>query len=314
MESNIFMIKPDGINRNDFLTNIKESLFANNYQILGIRKINLENSDLDQFFTIKSAEHRKYLLEGPVLAILYRGTDAIKFGRIFKHNLRKRLNTHKIKNLLHSTEPGNEFRIQFKLFFSNQSINEKHHLGFCDQLCFAKSLNKQKLNLSCKYGLIGTNEEMRKLPGRYKVHKNIIIYGLIFPFVFNDIKLEIINYRKVFSDIFIVEQKIIGRSDVNSPLPGVNVLLIKKYNEYLSNNLFANFIKLNIGGDVCYHPCLTLKESELIREKILENNMFCVGGSGGVLCPGLNGISEEVSNLLENNIGKCKNLDSQLQS
>ena len=62
-------------------------------------------------------EYIAYLREGPSRAIVVRGRQATWKCRRLKSELRKELNCSSHRNLVHSTEPGNEYDEQFRRLF-----------------------------------------------------------------------------------------------------------------------------------------------------------------------------------------------------
>ncbi|KZK93794.1 Nucleoside diphosphate kinase [Pseudovibrio sp. Ad46] len=285
MEHNMILVKPDPSNQKRFVEAISADLLESGYEIVAVRNRQLSSAEFEGNFICKSSQHLAYITSGPIAAILYRGHSAVGFGRNYKFHFRKQHSTDKLKNILHSTEPGNEFAVQFELFFPNLNITEHHQ--FADQGVYFSSLKEiqsGELSRLASFNLIAANNEeansrqfketcslrnCRYVGYRERIHSST----------------ELLRYRR--------------KADLSAKdMPEVRVLLLHDLQEY-SQHIRHMKETHKIHGVVCYKPKFTLLETEMLRTSILENNLFCVGGSFGGQSPGSIRASQELADMFD---------------
>jgi len=281
MESNILLVKPDSLNQQRFVDQVVDDLGRHGFEIVASGSKALSETELNKNFIIKNSEHLDYMLSGPVAAILYRGESAVGFGRNYKFQFRKQHKVDDIRNVLHTSEPGNEYVVQFGLFFPELDIAKFHQ--FSDQGVFFSSLapsDVEALPTLGRFNLIADTEAqfLSEKFSQVSSINNCMSVGLrevIGPSV------ELIRYYR--------NGEPRGSNDVR-------VVLLKAGLDY-TKELPALKESHGIHGVVCYKPSYSLLETENIRYQIFENKLFCVGGSFGEEAPGYIRVSKELEDL-----------------
>ncbi|KZL28129.1 nucleoside-diphosphate kinase [Pseudovibrio sp. Ad37] len=285
MEHNIILVKPDSSNQERFVEAISADLLEGGYEIVAIKYKQLSSEEFEGNFICKNRQHLAYMISGSIAAILYRGHSAVGFGRNYKFHFRKQHSTDKLKNILHSTEPGNEFAVQFELFFANLNITEHHQ--FADQGVYFSSLNEiqsGELSRLASFNLIAvSNEEASSQQFRETCSLRNCRYVGYRERIYTS--TELLRYRR--------------KADSSAKdMPEVRVLHLHDLQEY-SQHIRHMKETHKIHGVVCYKPKLTLLETEMLRTAILENNLCCVGGSFGEQPPGSIRASQELADMFE---------------
>ncbi|NTJ35926.1 nucleoside-diphosphate kinase [Agrobacterium rhizogenes] len=281
MESNILLVKPDSLNQQRFVDIVVDDLGRHGFEIVASGSKALSEAELNQNFIVKNGEHLDYMLSGPVAAILYRGDSAVGFGRNYKFEFRKQHKVDDIRNVLHTTEPGNEYVVQFGLFFPELDIAKYHQ--FTDQGVFYSSLSPsdiEKLPTLGRFNLIAENEQQffsEPFSAVHGIHNciNVGFKEVIGP------SIDLVRYHQKG-----------GQSDGGQ----VRVLLLHGEVDY-TRELPVLKEKHQIHGVVCYKPSYSLIETENLRYQIFENKLFCVGGSFGEKPPGHIRVSTELENI-----------------
>ncbi|MCF6320302.1 MAG: hypothetical protein L3J32_00825, partial [Rhizobiaceae bacterium] len=196
MENNILLVKPDLKDQERLVDAISNDLFKNEFEVVATCTKHLSVAEFKNNFICKNKEHEEYMTSGPVVSILYKGHSAVGFGRNYKFEFRKQHKIDEIRNVLHTTEPGNEFVLQFKLFFSDLNIADHHQ--FSDQGVYFGDLNSAKTGqlskLAC-FNLIAANKEEANCQSFKKLSsKNNCKYVGIRELVHSNI--EILTYRR----------------------------------------------------------------------------------------------------------------------
>lgn len=285
MEHNMILVKPDVSNQERYVEAISADLLEGGYEIVATRYKQLSSKEFEDCFICKNSQHLAYMTSGPIAAILYRGHSAVGFGRSYKFQFRKQHSTDKLKNILHSTEPGNEFAAQFELFFSNLNITDYHQ--FADQGVCLGDLNEvqpRELPSLASFNLIAANNEEASSPqfSRIGSLKNCRYVGYRERI---HTSMELLRYRRKTD---------LGAGD----MPEVRVLLLHDLREY-SQRIRHLKETHEVQGVVCYRPKFTLLETEMLRTAILENNLLCVGGSFGEGLPGSIRASQELADMFD---------------
>ncbi|MES0871224.1 nucleoside-diphosphate kinase [Pseudovibrio sp. SCP19] len=285
MEHNIILIKPDQEKHEWFTESIQDDLVQNSFEIVAVASKQLSETEFEKCFICKNSEHLVYMTSGPITALLFKGCSAVSFGRNYKYKIRKQHSTGKLRNILHSTEPGNEFTVQFGLFFPTLNIDDHHQ--FADQGVVFDCLDQgqsEELSKLSSFNLIASDEEQAgsaqfRAISSLSNCRYVAVRDALLP------NVEILRFRRknaCFSD---------NASEVK-------VLLLKD----LSNHpTLIKFLKEKhkIQGVVCCKPSFTLLETEMLRTATFENGLFCVGGSFGEKASGFIRASQEIAAQLD---------------
>lgn len=281
MESNILLVKPDSLNQQRFIDQVVDDLGRHGFEIVASGSKALSESELNQNFIVKNSEHLDYMLSGPVAAILYRGESAVGFGRNYKFDFRKQHKVDDIRNVLHTTEPGNEYVVQFGLFFPELDIARYHQ--FSDQGVFFSTITPsdvETLQTLGRFNLVADSKEQFLSEPFTEVSRLNNCVSVGFKQAIGTSVDLIRYYRNV------------------EPRDGadVRVLLLKDGLDYTKElPVLKNLHEIH--GVVCYKPRYSLLETENIRYQIFENKLFCVGGSFGEKPPGYIRVSKELEDL-----------------
>ncbi|AEV35509.1 hypothetical protein PSE_0997 [Pseudovibrio sp. FO-BEG1] len=285
MEHNIILIKPDQEKHEWFTESIQDDLVQNSFEIVAVASKQLSEAEFKKCFICKNSEHLEYMTSGPTTALLFKGHSAVSFGRNYKYKVRKQYATGKLRNILHSTEPGNEFVVQFELFFPTLNIDDHHQ--FTDQGVVFDCLDQRKLEELSKlssFNLIAADEEQAG-SAQFRVISSlnncryVAVRDALQP------NAEILRFRR-------------KNACLSDNASEVKVLLLKD----LSNHptlIKPLQEKHKFQGVVCYKPNFTLLETEMLRTAIFENGLFCVGGSFGEKTPGFIRASQEIAAQLD---------------
>ncbi|QUS56388.1 nucleoside-diphosphate kinase [Pseudovibrio brasiliensis] len=285
MEHNIILIKPDQEKHECFAESIQDDLVQNGFEIVAVASRQLSEVEFKRCFICKNSEHLEYMTSGPTTALLFKGRSAVSFGRNYKYKVRKQHSTGKLRNILHSTEPGNEFVVQFGLFFPTLNIDDHHQ--FADQGVVFGYLDQglsEELSKLSNFNLIAADEEQAGLAQFRAISslsncRYVAVRDVLQPYA------EILRFRR-------------KNACLSENASEVKVLLLKDLSNHptLIKSLKE---KHKIQGVVCYKPSFTLLETEMLRTAIFENGLFCVGGSFGEETPGFIRASQEIAAQLD---------------
>ena len=132
-EHALLIVKPDDVWHPRFTGILDKRLAELSLRQVATRELLLSRDQARTFWREGDVEeYVAYLREGPSRAILVRGRQATRQCRLLKSDLRKELNCRSYRNLIHSTEPGNEYEEQFRRLFPELQI-EGHGI-FIDQI------------------------------------------------------------------------------------------------------------------------------------------------------------------------------------
>ncbi|GHB44679.1 hypothetical protein GCM10007094_37520 [Pseudovibrio japonicus] len=286
MEHNILLVKPVPIDQEQITEAIRADLMKSGFEVVAVNSKPLSTAEFEKHFICKSLAHSEYMTSGPVTSILYKGESATSFGRAYKGWFRKQHPTDELRNILHSTEPGNEFATQFKLFFPD--LNIAHHHQVADQgVYFGKLDEAQRSELSAlsAFNLIAANEEEANSQ-QFKSTCELANCQYIGVRESAHAGTEILRYRRKHEQ---------GAPDAKE----LRVVLFKE-----EQNFWAAIPQLKethkVHAVVCYKPNFTLLQTEELRTATFENNLFCIGGSFGDEEPGSIRVSQELIELFDN--------------
>ena len=116
-EYSILMLKPNACFE-EFINDVFDNLKKLNLEVIYEKKILLTIDDINKCFLHKDIEYVKYITSGDVIFYIVYGYDAHEKLYKMKHYLRKKFHvTNTIKNLIHSTDSGNEYHMWLGYFF-----------------------------------------------------------------------------------------------------------------------------------------------------------------------------------------------------
>ena len=131
-EHALLIVKPDGVRHPRFMGILDQRLAELSLRQVATRELRMSREQARTFWREGDVEeYVAYLREGPSRAVLVRGRQATRQCRLLKSELRKELNCRSYRNLIHSTEPGNEYEEQFRRLFPELQIEEH---GIFDQI------------------------------------------------------------------------------------------------------------------------------------------------------------------------------------
>ncbi|WP_077296802.1 nucleoside-diphosphate kinase [Virgibacillus pantothenticus] len=294
----VAILKPDGVNTSGVYERLKSKFIEHNLELISEKKTYLSKEDVLSHFTspFDSEIYSDYLSSGAIIAFLVRGNGATNELRNIKLEFRSiyGYTSKNMKNLLHTTDHGIEFKLQFSLLFPELDIIE--YSQYADMAVKLKGekkeiirqLNKIDTDTNLKYiGLLCKDVNAVQAAKEFSESdssKLQILIGYIFNTNWNGKTIELIG--------FIPQEK--GYPQLNPMSMKLNEFL-----EWLFNNkglLFLNYLPIEevtptllkylkgIGlfGVQVYDPRRTLEEAEIL-EDIVEDDfeLFISGGTNG---------------------------------
>ena len=132
-EHALLIVKPDGVRHSEFPRILERRLADLSLRQVATRDLIMSRDQARTFWRKGDVEeYIAYLREGPSWVIVVRGRQATWKCRRLKFELRKEMNCSSYRNLVHSTEPGNEYEEQFRRLFPELKIDQ--HGIFIDQI------------------------------------------------------------------------------------------------------------------------------------------------------------------------------------
>lgn len=121
-EYGIIIIKPDGI-KCKIIEELQISISNHHLEIVKIKEACLNKEQVYEFFVtpFDKLKYAEYISSNKCIIILVYGyMTGYKLFHI-KYNLRRKhgFSNKDMENLIHASDPGNEYFMQFKLFFQN---------------------------------------------------------------------------------------------------------------------------------------------------------------------------------------------------
>jgi len=226
------------------------------------------------------------MTESSVVAILYAGYSAIKFARVYKGKIRRRFKCSQLRNILHSTEPGNEYESQFSLFF--QDLVRGNHRQFSDQGVLYDGSDDLKKGLSrlVRHIPICKPDELSRMREKLEGSGKVGFYGVL------------AKTRKSYD---IVRYFAATNRGTCSKGKFVNALVIKDLSFY--QEMIDTCVRdHNIQALVTYMPGLTILETEKLRTEAFAHQLFCIGGTFGLAKAGSICGSREMHEILESHL------------
>ena len=249
--------------------------------------------------------------KGPSRVIVVRGRQATWKCRRLKFEFRKEMNCSSYRNLVHSTEPGNEYEEQFRRLFPDRRIDE--HGIFIDQIAlvtpdrFDSFLGRAKDPRTPKLAPVMTErqgmDQARRLAAWLRgpealPYAAILIRALTW---FRNHEISVMMYLGRNSDLEVpsrLPRDLAALSALAESIGAVTVLLPGAEDAFLQPDVMARVRDCGVSGAVCYSPEYEVGRTHRLRSSIFSAGMFCVGGSNGFLDWGRNSVSEEVHGTL----------------
>ena len=311
-EHALLIVKPDGVRHPEFPRILERRLADLALRQVATRDLILSREQARTFWREGDVEeYIAYLREGPSRAIVVRGRQATCKCRRVKNELRKELNCSSYRNLIHSTEPGNEYDEQFRRLFPDRKIDE--YGIFIDQIAlvtpgrsgaFAERAKGPKTPQVAPVVAEGQAMSQERaiaawLRGPTAVpYAGIMIRGLTW---FRNRDVNVVMYLGQNSDLDVpsrLPRDLVALSALAESIGAVTVLLPSAEDAFLQPDVMARVRDCGVSGAVCYSPEYEVGRTHRLRSSIFSAGMFCVGGSNGFLDWGRNSVSEEVHGTL----------------
>lgn len=242
---------------------------------------------------------------------MVRGRQATWKCRRLKSELRKAFQCSSYRNLIHSTEPGNEYEEQFQRLFPELSVDE--HGVFIDQIAlvtpnrfdsFARRAADRGtarlapvLTGSQAIGQASRLAAWLRGPGTGP-YAGVLIRGLTMSRI-EDINVIMCLGR--YSRLRVpsrVPRKLASLAALATSVGAVTVLLPGTEDAFLQPDVMAGVRDCGVSGVVCYSPEYEIARTHRLRSATFSADLFCVGGGNGLLDWGRNSVSEEVHSAL----------------
>lgn len=312
----LVIVKPDGV-RDDKAEEVLDFFQNNNITLVKSVSKKVTKAILDDIFTSKhnGAFYKKYMTSGKMIAYLMEGNNGFEQCRLLKNKLREQYGVDKvIENICHTPESGNEYIQQLRFFFP-ECCDGKYQL-YSDVYCkvYASSdyehmkncLNFYREKTNSRLIFVFGNEEMHmygeniaKFYLEDEAERNFV--GVEYIVASGKDKLKIVGYynTKIISSLR-CENVYIYRNvhEVLDLIAKNNGIPVWGYNKKVEN-IMEYFEKYPLSGAIVYHPLYSIKETELLRESVVEHGMLSLGGSGGAH-PGECSISYSLFGKFEN--------------
>ena len=316
-EHALLIVKPDGVRHSRFMGLLDQRLADLSLRQVATRELLLSRDQARTFWREGDVEeYVAYLREGPSRAILVRGRQATRQCRLLKSELRKELNCRSYRNLIHSTEPGNEYEEQFRRLFPELQIEE--HGIFIDQIALvtpdrAGSFRRRAADP-------GTPRLTPVVPAEHVTDRGRQLAAWLerteaAPYA--GVRISGVTWLR-HDDVRVIMY--LGRnSDLNLParyprdlaalsaladrVGAVTVLCPGAEDAFLQPDAMDRVRDCGVIGAVCYSPDYPMERTHRLRSAIFSAGMFCVGGSNGFLDWGRNSVSEEMHDALVASLG-----------
>ncbi len=307
-EHALLIVKPDGVRHPEVPRMLDRRLAELSLRQVAARDLVLSRAQARTFWREGDVEeYVAYLREGPSRAIVVRGRQATWKCRRLKSELRKAFHCSSYRNLIHSTEPGNEYEEQFQRLFPDLNVDE--HGVFIDQIALVAPDGFDSFERrAADYGtprlapVVAGSQASRLaawLCGPEAVpYAGILNRGLAFS---GHGAVDVIMYLGRCSELCLpsrVPRDLASLADLATNSGAVAVLLPGTEDAFLQPDVMAGVRDCGVGGVVCYSPEYEMARTHRFRSAAFAAGLFCVGGSNGHLDWGRNSVSEEVHDTL----------------
>ena len=311
-EHALLIVKPDGMRHPEFPRMLDRRLAELSLRQVATRDLILSSAQARTFWRDADVEeYVAYLREGPSRAIVVRGRQATGKCRRLKSELRKAFHCTSYRNLIHSTEPGNEYEEQFRRLLPELNLDE--HGVFIDQIAlvtpdrfdsFARRAadpgtpRATPIVMEC-LAMEHENRLAAWLCGPRAVpYAGVLIRGLTSS---RHGAMSVIMYLGRDSDLDVpsrLPRDLAAVSALAGRIGAVTVLLPGTEDAFLQPDVMAGVRDCGVSGVVCYSPEYEMARTHRLRSATFAAGMFCVGGSNGHLDWGRNSVSEEMHGAL----------------
>ena len=311
-EHALLIMKPDGVRHPEFPRLLDRRLAELSLRQVAARDLVLSRAQARTFWREGDVEeYVTYLREGPSRAIVVRGTQATWKCRRLKSELRKAFHCDSYRNLIHSTEPGNEYEEQFQRLFPE--LNVDGHGVFIDQIALVTpdrfdSFARRAADLGTpRVAPVVTGSHALGQASRLSAwlrslgtvpYAGISIRGLTMSG--ND-DISVIMYIGRYSEFRLpsrLPQELASLAALATSIGAVVVLLPGTEDAFLRPDVMASVRDCGVSGVVCYSPEYEMARTHRLRSAAFSAGLFCVGGSNGLLDWGRNSVSEEMHDAL----------------
>ena len=314
MEHALVVLKPDAIERQleaELLGHFRRS----GLKPLVRRRIPLSRRTVGQLFVCGEAGYADYMTGGPVEAWLLRATDANRRARRLKNKLRVHYGVvDRVENLVHSSEPGNEYDMQVAHFWGASAARRwslyGDQLAYCGRLplkIIETALGRVRSDTSVSSVVLVCSlerqSEIEELCQRARGGVPSVHYCLAIP-----VRGAVAGCETILA---YPSQRVPGRlrletggSHVTLGMVGlanriarqgwIPVLGQAKAPGELTASVLRELGSHGLFGAVCYTPEYRLLQTDELRTALYDAELECVGGSAGSLEWGRNGVSQAV--------------------
>ena len=312
-EHALLIVKPDGVRHSELSRLLERRLAELSLRQVATRDLILSRDQARTFWREGDVEeYIAYLREGPSRAIVVRGTQATWKCRRLKSELRKVFHCTSYRNLLHSTEPGNEYEEQLRRLFPELSVDE--HGVFIDQIALVTpdrfdSFARRAADLGTpRLASVVTGSHAMSRASRLSAwlrdleavpYAGILIRGLTMS---GHGTTDIIMYLGRYSGLRLpsrLPRELASLATLATDIGAVLVLLPGTEDAFLQPDLMAGVRDCGVSGVVCYSPEYEMSRTHRLRSAAFSAGLFCVGGSNGHLDWGRNSVSEEMHGALD---------------
>jgi len=311
-EHALLIVKPDGVRHPAFPRMLESRLAELSLHQVATRDVMLSSTQARTFWRKGDVEeYVAYLREGPSRAIVVRGRQATWKCRRLKSELRKAFHCSSYRNLIHSTEPGNEYEEQFQRLFPE--LNVDGHGVFIDQIALVTPDRFESFERSAAdhgtprlapvltgnraMGQASRLAALLRGPGAVP-YAGILIHGLSMP---GHGTADVIVYLGRYSKLRVpscVPRELTSLAALAANIGAVAVLLPGTEDAFLQPDVVASVRDCGVSGVVCYSPEYEMARTHRLRSAAFSADLFCVGGSNGHLDWGRNSVSEELHGAL----------------
>ena len=311
-EHALLIVKPDGVQHPEFPWMLDRRLAELSLRQVAARDLVLSSAQARTFWREGDVEeYVAYLREGPSRAIVVRGRQATWKCRRLKSELRKAFHCNSYRNLIHSTEPGNEYEEQFQRLFPELNIGG--HGVFIDQIALVTpdrfdSFARRAADhgTPCLAPVLTGNQAMgqaSRLAAWLRGSGAVPYAGLLLRGLSMSVheEVHVIMYLERYSELCLpsrLPRELTPLVALAANLGAVTVLLPGTGDAFLQPEVMAGVRDCGVSGVVCYSPEYEMARTHRLRSAAFSAGLFCVGGSNGHLNWGRNSVSEEMHDAL----------------
>lgn len=261
MEHSILIIKPDGVQKNiydNICIELKRESLLIKKEKKKVLKFDIVYNNFNSKF--EKYEYSKYLSSGVCHAILVYGENAAHKCRLIKYRIRNKykINSEDMKNLLHNSDPGKEYTLQFPIFFEELTLH--NYPIYADMLVNIEHFKNAK-EMNAK-NIAVVSPKVEELNSIMEQNCNVLIGYIYKLFDVYDTELIIYSNKKIPQKI---ENRELNKVELKKQgyLVSVNVKNLKHL-EYIKNIIDEYNIKIaNI-----YLPDNELYDIEIMEKYI----------------------------------------------